>query len=427
MNAPATKRLAATAAANAYMRTWFDSLQQRVESGAPYVLVDADAPQEIFRTMGIDYVVTQWWSSLISAKQLGTAALAALSERGSPDDVDQYNSIPFGASFLPRGEQPWGGLPPPAVVVETLSTDGRGPLGAAWRAEHGCDVFEFERAAAPVVGSRWWERIDTEWEAVVGTERLDLMSAEIGLLVERCERLTDSRLDVDELRRVVALVNEQVGWNRRTRDLLAASRPAPIDLADAIPAVMIPQWHRGTEWARDAARDLAAEVAASVAAGAAACPDERVRMMWIGRGLWFDPGFVQRFHSRGAVFVWSMYLSLAADAYARFGDDPIRTIAARFAPFSDVLGAPGWVDEWYVDEVDRYGIDGVVHLAAPDSRSAHITTTALEAAGVPVFEIDANNADRRTWDGDALEAEIGTFIDELVEPRAARRRQEERR
>ena len=427
MSAPATKQLAATAAANAYQREWFSGLRERLDAGAPYALVDADAPQEIFRAMGIEYVVTQWWSSLISAKQQGDAALAALTARGYPDDVDQYNSIPLGASFLAGDEQPWGGLPPPTLVVATLTSDDRAPLGAAWRAEHGCDVFEFERAAAPVVGTRWWDRIDREWESIVGADRLDLMAGEIGLLVERCEQLSGRSLDPAVLGRVLDLVNEQVEWNRRTRNLLASSRPAPIDIADSIPAVMIPQWHRGTEWARDAARNLFGEVEERVASGGGVCPDERVRLMWIGRGLWFDPGFVQRFHRRGAVFVWSMYHSLAADAYARFGDDAIRTIAARFAPFADVLGAPGWVDEWYVSEVDRYGIDGVVHLAAPDSRSAHITTVALEAAGVPVFDIDANNADRRTWDGDAIEAAIGSFIDARVEPRAARRRAQEGR
>jgi hypothetical protein len=40
--------------------------------------------------------------------------------------------------------------------------------------------------------------------------------------------------------------------------------------------------------------------------------------MWVGRGLWSDMGFYQRWEdSHGAVFVWSMYLGLAADGYLR--------------------------------------------------------------------------------------------------------------
>ena len=98
---------------------------------------------------------------------------------------------------------------------------------------------------------------------------------------------------------------------------------------------MLPQWHRGTEWARDAARAFHEEVEGLVADGAAVCEDERLRLMWIGRGLWFNLGFYQHFQREyGAVFVWSMYLAIAADGYLRYGGPPLRALAARFAAFT---------------------------------------------------------------------------------------------
>ena len=122
----------------------------------------------------------------------------------------------------------------------------------------------------------------------------------------------------DREREVMALVNEQQEWNRRTRDLIAAARPCPIAVTDGFPSVMVPQWHRGTEWARDAARAFHDEVRGRVDAGVAVCPDERLRLMWIGRGLWFDLDFYQRFQrSHGAVFVWSMYMPFAGPQYIR--------------------------------------------------------------------------------------------------------------
>ena len=54
----------------------------------------------------------------------------------------------------------------------------------------------------------------------------------------------------------MALGNEQAEWNRRTRDLIANARPTPVMVNDTMPAVMVPQWHRGTQWAVDAARSL---------------------------------------------------------------------------------------------------------------------------------------------------------------------------
>ena len=152
------------------------------------------------------------------------------------------------------------------------------------------------------------------------------------------------------------------------------------------------------------------------------CPDERVRLMWIGRGLWFNLGFYQHFQERyGAVFVWSMYLAIAADGYPRYGGEPLRSLAARFAAFTDLLGMPGWADEWYVKEARLHGVDGVVHLVAPESRSSYFTTRALERAGIPVLEIDANNADAREWDEQAFVASLAEFIETRVDPAAARR------
>ncbi|MGH1505011.1 MAG: 2-hydroxyacyl-CoA dehydratase [Acidimicrobiales bacterium] len=433
MNAPTVKRLQATVDAGRRQRAWFDDLQRRLDVGGWYVLVDADVPHEIFRAMGIDYVVTQWWSALLGAKQVGPAALAALADRGLPDDVDPYNSIPLGASLLDRSEQPWGGLPAPRLVVGSAGHDAHRNLLQVWHDSHGTDVIlvdhtpaVVERGAADIAsGDGWWDRIADEWETVVGAARLDLLEGQIGELIEWCEAATGRRLDPEALDEVLQLANEQAAWNRRSRDLLAAARPTPIDVADTIPAVMLPQWHRGTPDAAAAARALHDEIDVEIERGAAVVPDERVRLMWVGRGLWFDPGFLQRFADRGAVFVWSMYHALAADAYERRGGPPLRTLAARFAPFPDLLGAPGWVDRWTVNEARRSGVDGAVHLPAAEHRDPAVTTDALRAAGVPVLELDGNNADARSWRADEMAAAVERFIDDEVAPVATARRARE--
>ena len=203
---------------------------------------------------------------------------------------------------------------------------------------------------------------------------------------DRTARVRDGRrFDEARLADILALANEQQEWSRRTRDLLAQTSPAPIDIVDSIPAVMIPQWHRGTAWGRDAAQRFHEEVEAAVGRGDAVCQDERLRLMWVGRGLWFNLGFYQHFQERyGAVFVWSMYLAIAADGYPRYGGEPLRQLAARFAAFTDFLGLPGWADQWYLEQARTHRVDGVVHLVAHDSRDSYFTTKALEDAGIPV-------------------------------------------
>jgi hypothetical protein len=161
-------------------------------------------------------------------------------------------------------------------------------------------------------------------------------------------------------------------------------------------------------------------VAARHEAGQAACPDERIRLMWLGRALWSSLGFYQQFERRhGAVFVWSMYLGLAADAYLRYldGRDPLRALAARFVPMGEEIRMPSWSAAWHLKEAKLHQVDGVVSFGEDDFFSSRL----LEQAGIPVFSIAASNVDRRTWDEDSLSVALDEFIEVRVRPVAARR------
>jgi 2-hydroxyglutaryl-CoA dehydratase, D-component len=409
------RRLETSAAALSYQRAWFAALHERVASGEPLVVVDADVPHELLRAMDLPYVVNQWWASICSAKQRAPHYLALLRERGYPDWIEQYSAISLGSTLEDDPRQaPWGGLPPVSAFVTQIWTDSHLGIAEAWERERGVPFFALEKAVDPVLTEDWWERIATDWEEVVGTARLDLMSAELECLAGFLASLTGNRLDEGRLTRILELANEQQEWSRRTRDLLATIAPAPLDIVDSIPAVMIPQWHRGTEWARDTAQAFHEEVEQLVAEGAAVCEDERARLMWIGRGLWFNLGFYQRLaDEHGAVFVWSMYLAIAADGYLRYDGPPLRQLAARFAAFTDFLGMPGWADPWYLKEARSHRVNGVVHLVTAESRSPYFVTRALEEAGIPVLEIDADNADAREWDEAAFASSLERFVEGL--------------
>jgi benzoyl-CoA reductase/2-hydroxyglutaryl-CoA dehydratase subunit BcrC/BadD/HgdB len=126
-------------------------------------------------------------------------------------------------------------------------------------------------------------------------------------------------------------------------------------------------------------------------------------------------GFYRHFEARyGAVFVWSMYLAVAADCYLRYGDDPLRTLAARFAAFGDQFNMPPWSSSWYLKEAQHNRIDGVVHLLGDALRGAPFITRALEEAGIPVCEIAAHNVDRRAWDDEAIKAQVSRFVETRI-------------
>ncbi|MFG1922777.1 2-hydroxyacyl-CoA dehydratase [Cryptosporangium sp. NPDC048952] len=394
-----------------YQKAWFAALHER-PAGAPLVLANADTPHEIFRAMDVPYVVNQWWASIIAAKRQATPALRKLAELGYPDYIRQYDVLSLGEMFLETADRPWGGLPTPSMFVADLSDDAVGKICDAWHEQFGTEVFPFERTALDPAPPGWWDLLPHDWERAYGSERLDLMEAEIRLLIAATERLTDRAFDVEKLQLILDLGNRQAEINRSTRDLIAGAERLPVNLGDVIPGVMIPQWHRGSEWAVEAATRLNDEVREAVTRGDAVCPGEKIRLMWIGRGLWGDMSLFTSFEeSHHAVFVWSMYLAIAADGYARYGDDPIRTLAARFVGLTDGLYTPPWAGEWYVKEAKSHRVDGVVHLVADDVPGSSFTTRALEDHGIPVLELRASNADARTADPDEIRRRIAEFLD----------------
>jgi hypothetical protein len=415
-----TKALTVTTELNRRQREWFATVRERA-ADRPIALVNADAPHEVFRAAGIDYVVVQWWSSLLSAKQRASASLSTLRERGYPDDDEQYSALGLGEMLSGAGDQPWGGLPSPAILSGVVTTDSSARVLEAWAREAGCICYLFESTVDPRldIQSQWWDRLAHEWPTVLDPDRVNLMVAELEDLIGILDRRVGASFSVDRLAEVMALANEQLEYYRRTRDLIARSVPAPVSVVDTMPATMISQWHRGSTVGRDAAKALYEEVRARVEAGQAACADEQIRLMWLGRGLWSDMALYQHFEAEfGAVFVWSMYLSLAADGYLRYGEEPLRTLASRFVPLIEILRMPTWSSAWHCKEAELHQIDGVISLGEEDYFSARV----LEARGIPVLRIGATNVDPSTWSRQGLVDQISRFLDHEVVPKAARRR-----
>jgi len=186
---------------------------------------------------------------------------------------------------------------------------------------------------------------------------------------------------------------------------------------------MAPTWDRGSAWSVAHLKAFRDELRSLIAQGAAACPNERLRLLWVGNGLWFNTGFYRAFEQKyGAVFVWSMYSNFLSDGYRRyFRDDPahaLRALASRHISMNEQLHVPPWMGDWIVEQARAYGADGAVMLVPKHDRmgsfGSRLTKVALERAGIPVVELHANMVDARLWDEEAMRKTVEDFIEQRL-------------
>lgn len=426
------KKLKATAEASAYQKQWFNRLKARVEQGEDFAYLNADVPMEVLRAMDIPFVVNQWWAAICGAKRMTRKYFGLLREAGYRDDLCSYCATAFAESLDPddhkTGEDgrplgPWGGLPHPTLAITRLTCDCQGKIFELFAGNHGADFYAMENTVARKAPLNWYDLAADNWEELYDTDRIDVAVEELKELIRFLEMKTGRMFDMNRLEEVMNLINEQEGWYKKTRDLIAACHPVPVTVVDTINAVMQAQWQRGTRWAADHARSLYQEVRALADAGVAAVPGEKYRLMWIGRGIWHDFGFYQRFEEKyGAVFIWTMYLAMGADAYIRnhVDKDPLRALAARFIGMEDFLHMPPWNSSWYVQQARQNDIDGVVYMVPENCMQAvegsYFIKKALEDAGVPVLTFNADPVDPRKWSAEAMTGLVDAFIQERVIP-----------
>jgi benzoyl-CoA reductase subunit B len=412
------KDLACTADASAFQKAFGAELREQVvERGEPFAVAQADTPHEIFHAMDIPVVSNQWWSAYISAKRLSGKYFGVLDQLGYPPNRCSYCSLGLACSLAnDPASAPWGGLPKPTVLVARLTCDCIQQVFSQWADVLGTEFFPMEAPAWPESLPEWFRHSRSRWDEVYGRGRIDLHAQEMRELIALLERKTSRRFDPVKFEALMERINEQEQYLDEAAEIIATARPCPVSIVDQMPNTMIPQWHRGSEWAVAHARRFRDEARARAQAGIGIASQEKIRLMWIGAGIWHDTSFYQALEERlGAVFVWSMYLPFAGAQYIReLKGRPLEALASRICSMNEVLHLPPWMNEWMVSEARRSGIDAAVLLSPKDSRlsqsGTQLTAAALRASGVPVLMLDADMVNATQWNREAAVDQVAGFL-----------------
>ena len=412
------KQLKSTAAAGEFQKKWFGQLRQDVfERQQPYAIAQADMPLELFSLLGMPVVSNQWWAAMISAKRLSGHYLDQLEKQGFHSGLCRYNSLGLACSLEgDRARAPWGGLPKPALLAARLTSDDIPRIFSVWAEALGSRLVVLDAPGAAHLPPNWWELSRRRWQELYEGHRLDCMVRQMREQIRVIEGITGRAFDEGKLRELMEGVNQQEEYFQEVCDLIRSAPRTPVRMNEQIANVMAAQWVRGSEWAVNHARAFRDEVKTRADAGTAAVPNERLRLMWVGAGIWHDTDFYTAFEEPfGAVFVWSMYLAFGPDGYIRYGlDDPLRALASRTVSFNEHLHNPPWANEWIVHQAKLNRIDAAMVLTPLGSRSSatgnRFIERALEAAGIPVLPVYADMVDARGWDPAKMRATAAEFL-----------------
>lgn len=414
MNAP----LQATQMAREYQKQWFADFRRSVlESRTPYVIADAVTPHEIFHAMDIPVVSMQWYSSIISAKQLAPHYFSLMDRLGYPSNLPRYTSLPFMSTLDDNADiAPYGGLPKPLFLLERLRGDYAQRIVEKWSAAFDVPYFMLDASSSTRLGERWFDRGMHEWEDLYETHRLDFQCEQIEHLIRFTETLSGRIFDEAEFARQMQAINRAGEIVAEVRDLLARAERSPVPLPEQLSVVMAATWHRGSQWSIDLLETYRDEIAHRISQGEGFCAHEKTRLLWLNNGLWFNTPFYRAFEeTHGAVFVWSMYSDFLSAGYRKYFDgDPLRALAARHISMNEQLHLPRWMSDWIIDEAKAFGAHGAVMLAPEGDRlSAYgtkLATRAIEEAGLPVLTLEANMVDSRLWNDEATRARVDEFL-----------------
>jgi len=406
----AMTQLEVTKTLRAHQRQWFDELRADVfENGRPYAVGAALVPHEIWEALDVPFITDVWYSGLVAARRQSAYYSDYLAKQGYHEGLSRYGALTL-AVLLDEAnpDKPWGGLPKPSLVCA-----GGHDRANQILADHvGAPYVALEMPSLRTLHPEWWTMSRWEWEDLDEPFRIDVMVEQLKELVEVSERVAGKKLDYDRLAEIVDRVNRQEAYFDEVRTLIADAPKLPARLGEVMSQVMGIQWHRGTEWALDQAKAFRDEIKARVDGQQWVCPNEQLRLMYVGQGLWQNLDFFTEFEERyGAVFVRSNYLSIASDGYLRHGavKDPLRALASRYCTMSEQMHIPGLGAAWAIHEARTHRVDGGLSVAG--WWGARMINVALEEAGVPVLEFPADPVDGGKWDDRKMRDLVAEFIE----------------
>jgi len=235
-------------------------------------------------------------------------------------------------------------------------------------------------------------------------------------MIESLENLTGKKFDFDRLKEVVEYSRQASILYKAYLDM-AAYKPSPISIFDALINMAITVYLRGTPEAVEFYRLLIDETMENkVKKGIGVIPNEKYRLYWENLPIWFK--FRDHFNllaSYGAVILTSLYVH--AWSYDFDPSDPVRTLAENYASvFSNVELAER--AEMALDLFKRYSLNGNLMFLNRSCKAVSFAVHELrdiitKKTGVPALVFESDMGDPRFYSESRIRTRIEAYLETL--------------
>ena len=401
MNQSPPPRLESVNAVRNHQREWLAATREGVANGGHFAICNGDEFEEVFIAMGIPVVAINYWNYLVTAQQKKDYYFGVLNERGYVGE--NFFALGLASSMEPTNA-PWGGLPKPTLICGSLRYEMELRVTELWAREYGCPIipmdFAFPTPALQEFPANWFDEIRDNWESLVDPHRLEFRMAQERRAITYVEQLTGKTFSVAELERSMTLLNEQMDWWAKAREILGAATPCPVTMRDQM-SMYQTMWHRGTEAGVKLVRDYCEEVEHRARHGIGGYAKESIRFYYGDQVPAFQDWAEETY---GAVAVACSYSGFP-DAYARniHNHDPMRALAARHLLL--VL----YDHNWLLKQARDHKCDAFIMIEPHiDPEFPSIEQQTAEAAGIPYLSIPYDG------DDDHIRGLVSRFIEERL-------------
>ena len=401
------------------MKDWYAGLEQAKERGQKVanVFVMGNAV-EILRTFDFQLVFPEINALQTGVRKVSEEYLRISEDYGMSPDVCSYVKADVGL-ILKEQKHPAGLMPKADLAISSNMCSTFIKWAEIWERMLKTPSFTLDLPGQR--GSNWQVRpgdaqhvADSRW-----------VEAQFRDLIERCEKITGKKFDMDRLAQVEDHVNRMVAhWN----NVMALNRtcPAPYNaMLDGLSYIGIMNVYRGTAEGTEFMRQLEQQLRAKVARGEGRVPNEKFRLLFSGTPCYVSMRrLVELFESWGGVFAYSDYLTFAAGGMDS-GDlvyDTSRPLES-LAEVSALAAQRGLSNQFFAHErlaqqIKDYDVDGIVFHGIKSCRfvSSGMADTRdylNKRLKIPSLYIESDLIDPRYWSDAQIKNRVDAFFESL--------------